>query len=185
MDVVIPWTTWLLVPFLIWIVISDILFRRIANRLILLMLLIWSVVTLAHLVIAAGEGELAEALSRLGHAVVGAVVVLVVGFLLFQMGQVGGGDVKLIVVLCLWLGQGEQWVFVIMTSLIGGLMVLGLPLLYRTEVGLARVWQSVGRTLALNWPTPLVLTEHRPQGLPYGLAIVAGAFYTLFVHIYY
>lgn len=177
----IPLTSWLLVPALIWVVFSDLLYRRIPNWLVAALLLIWIGLALSGQFSPTGNPDWRE----LGESVLGAWVVMVIGFVLFQIGRVGAGDVKLMGVICLWTGASEQWVFVLMTSLIGGVLVLTLPLLKRLERSLAQSWLWLAPRLALQPTMPTVLTAARPTGLPYGLAIAAGAFYTLFIHILY
>ncbi|MDR0276555.1 MAG: prepilin peptidase [Paucimonas sp.] len=170
-----------LLPALCWVVCSDLLYRRIHNLLVVLLLLVWCALPLFALV---GLGPWAElsgeaVLNRTGSALFGAALVLAVGFMLFNLGQVGAGDVKLMSVLCLW-SAGNQMAFLIVTALAGGILALGMPLLTPLEQAVALLWQR----LAGHWPRlgiaiPTVLTSERPQGLPYGLAIATGALYTL------
>lgn len=49
--------------------------------------------------------------------------VFVIGFLLFVIGALGGGDVKLISALSLWAGLGGLGPFILTTVLAGGLLV--------------------------------------------------------------
>ncbi len=49
--------------------------------------------------------------------------VFVCGFLLYVMGGLGGGDVKLISVLCLWAGFGGVFPFLFTTVVAGGILV--------------------------------------------------------------
>jgi prepilin peptidase CpaA len=103
------------------------------------------------------------------------VGVLIAGFLLYLTGRMGAGDVKLAAVLSFWAGS-EALLFLILLSLVGGLMVLGLPILrmIETKTGFwaERLAEAFGRPLEC---TPIGLLGGEAQkGLPYGLAIAAG-----------
>lgn len=92
------------------------------------------------------------------HAAI-ASIALAIGFTLFAMGWIGGGDAKLFAATCLWLGP-DVLSYVIYAALIGG--VLTLALLY---------WRAI--------PLPALLTSqswivrlHDPQaGVPYAIAL--------------
>ncbi|MHA6194571.1 A24 family peptidase [Pseudomonas wadenswilerensis] len=175
-----------LIPALCWVIASDLLYRRIHNLLVVLLLLVWCALPLFAL---AGLGPWAgltgmALLNQVGSALFGAALVLAVGFMLFNLGQVGAGDVKLMTVLCLW-SAGNQMAFLIVTALAGGILALAMPLLTPLEQACALLWQRLsGRWPALDIAIPTVLTQERPQGLPYGLAIATGAFYTLLFPIH-
>jgi len=181
-----PLTFVVLLPALCWVICSDLLYRRIHNLLVVLLLLVWCALPLFALLDLGPWARLSGAalLEQTGVALFGAALVLAVGFMLFNLGQVGAGDVKLMSVLCLW-SAGNQMAFLIVTALAGGILALAMPLLAPLEQATALLWQR----FALRWPalgiaTPTVLTSERPQGLPYGLAIATGAFYTLLFPIH-
>ncbi|NIE73201.1 peptidase A24 [Pantoea sp. Ap-967] len=173
-------------PALCWVIASDLLYRRIHNLLVVMLLLVWCSQPLFAVFglgpwAAMSAGEL---LPMLGCALLGAVLVLAVGFMLFSIGQVGAGDVKLMTVLCLW-SSGNQMAFLIVTALAGGILALAMPVLAPLEHACALLWQQLGARLpALGIGIPTVLTRERPQGLPYGLAIATGSFFTLFSSIH-
>lgn len=112
-------------------------------------------------------------------ALPGAAVVLIVGFLLFLTGRLGAGDVKLMSVLCLWVGHGHQIVFVMITALAGGVLALGLPLLNTVPTAVAMGIQITNRMFKSRLPMPPALPANLSQGIPYGLAIAFGATYVL------
>ncbi|WP_095158854.1 prepilin peptidase [Pseudomonas sp. Irchel 3E13] len=175
-----------LLPALCWVICSDLLYRRIHNLLVVLLLLVWCALPLFALLGLGPWGALAgqALLNETGSALFGAALVLAVGFMLFNLGQVGAGDVKLMTVLCLWSG-GNQMAFLIVTALAGGILALAMPLLTPLEQIVALLWQRLGaRFPGLAIATPTVLTSDRPQGLPYGLAIATGSFYTLLFPIH-
>jgi prepilin peptidase CpaA len=94
-------------------------------------------------------------------ALVAAAIVLVIGFGIFSLGLMGGGDIKLLVVLSLWTGWGMPTImFIMYTAILGGLLVI-LVLLMRFL--LPPLWK--GR----NLPRLLIAK----QAVPYGIAIAA------------
>ena len=154
----------------LWAAVSDLLFRRIPNAAVVSIVLVEA----AALAAAALGGNGGAALG-LQSGSVWAVGVLIAGFLLYLTGRMGAGDVKLAAVLSFWAGS-EALLFLILLSLVGGLMVLGLPLLrmIETKAGLwaERLAGALGRPLEC---TPIGLLGGEAQkGLPYGLAIAAG-----------
>lgn len=161
----------ILVPALLWVVASDLLYRRIANRLVLTLLALWALQ--AIWMSRAGYADtLAE---QAGPGLLAAAVVLVLGYLLFAMRWVGAGDVKLMAALCLWLGE-HSFAFLIITSLCGGVLALALPVLRSIEMMLAILVVRLHKLLPGGpWSLPVALREQSPPGIPYGLAIAAGA----------
>ncbi len=96
-------------------------------------------------------------------AAAAAGLVLFVGLGFFALGLMGGGDIKLLVVLTLWAGWGMPTVdFLILTAFVGGVLVILLLLARAIAQAVVR-----GRNL------PRILIAKQP--VPYGLAI-AGAF---------
>ena len=89
------------------------------------------------------------------NAVVFAVL-LGLGFILFATNKMGGGDVKLLASVGLWVDiQSAVWL-VVTTLLVGGLLALVyLAIRYGRAGGTGRKYQS--------------------KGIPYGIAIAAGA----------
>ena len=98
---------------------------------------------------------------HLGAGVMG----LVLGFGLFAFGWIGGGDAKLFAAIALWLGFSDLLPYAVVASLFGGLLTLLL-------------------LLARQLPLPDFLAERRwvarlhdaRSGIPYGVALAAGAF---------
>ena len=170
-----------LLPALVIVCLSDLLYRRIHNLLIIVLLALWLIVPVTSLF---GFGPWAEMscgalFQALASSLGGAGLVLLIGFGLFCLGRVGAGDIKLMAVICLWMGQDYQVAFLIVTALAGGLLALALPLLVPLENALATFWVRATASFPVPIATPTVLTEQRPAGIPYGLAITAGALYTL------
>lgn len=90
-------------------------------------------------------------------------VVLAVGFPLFLLRLLGGGDVKLLVAAALWLGWDRLLEFSILVALAGGALSLALVVLRLPLMQMA--WAHLGRT-------PRVLQKQAP--VPYGVAIAVG-----------
>ena len=97
-----------------------------------------------------------------------ATLALVLGFLAFVAGLLGGGDAKLIAALALWFGPDSFAEFITITGIIGGLVALLLILLRR----LIRV-----EALSVDGMRPSsayhILDKSAP--LPYALPIAAAA----------
>lgn len=91
------------------------------------------------------------------------VAALVVVFILFQLNVMGGGDAKLIAAACLWLGLEATPSFIVWTTIAGGVLAM---------VALA------ARRVAQPSPTgPAFMNRllSPNRGIPYGVAICAGA----------
>jgi prepilin peptidase CpaA len=133
---------------------SDLFTMTIANR--------------VSLILAAGFFLLAvmtgmSGTDMLWHAGAGAAM-LVVTFVLFTCGWIGGGDAKLAAVTMLWLGFAHLFDYLIYASLFGG--ALTLLLIQFRALPLPRA--LVGR----EWVERL----HRSGGgVPYGIALAAAA----------
>jgi prepilin peptidase CpaA len=85
-----------------------------------------------------------------------AALTLVVGFGLFALNLMGGGDVKLMAAIALWAGPSEFPVLVLVTSLVGGVIAFFM---------LIQRWISSSRHRG----------ERAKAGvMPYGVAIAAG-----------
>jgi prepilin peptidase CpaA len=90
--------------------------------------------------------------------------VLVVSFVLFTQGWIGGGDAKLAAATALWFGFDHLLDYLIYASLFGGVLTIAL-LQFR------------------RWPLPDVLARQgwierlheRSGGVPYGIALAAAA----------
>ena len=93
-----------------------------------------------------------------------AIVVLVVAFICFAMGWIGGGDAKFAAAIVLWLGHEHALEFVVASGLFGGILTLAI-LSFRA--GLLPVF-----ALRQTW----LLRLHDPKaGVPYGVALAAAA----------
>ena len=93
-------------------------------------------------------------------------IVLAVGFGLFVLGWLGGGDVKLIAALSLWAGPERVYEFVYIIALSGGVMALGLLVSLTLRKVSAKLMGQRDRPISF-----------RGRHLPYGVAIAVGAAY--------
>src|SRR5690606_31111775 len=91
-----------------------------------------------------------------------ALVALALGFTLFALGLVGGGDAKLFAATCLWLGPQAIPLYALSAALIGG--ALALLLLFWRAQPLPAVLASRDWLLRLHDPK---------EGMPYGIALAA------------
>jgi prepilin peptidase CpaA len=96
--------------------------------------------------------------------------VLVVCFGMFAFRWIGGGDAKLAAATALWLGFGSLPEYLLISSLGGGLLTVGI--LHLRGVTLP--------PFALSW-TWLSRLHDRKSGVPYGIAL-AGAALVVYPH---
>jgi len=101
-------------------------------------------------------------------AVAGAI--LVVGFLVFARGWLGGGDVKLIAAVSLWAGPEHILLFALITGLAGGVLALATLSWQRLLGPLGLHLEALG----LLGGTAATDGEPAPTTLPYAIAIAAG-----------
>jgi prepilin peptidase CpaA len=93
---------------------------------------------------------------------------LFLGFAMFALGWIGGGDAKLFAAVALWLGFSDLLPYALLASVFGGFLTLGLLV--------ARQWPLPAMLARQAW----VLRLHDAQGgIPYGVALAAGAFFVL------
>lgn len=132
---------------------TDLLTMRISNRVSLGLLI-------AFLIIAPIAGMTGK--EMLTHVGVGALL-LVAGMLLFSMNLLGGGDAKLLAAAALWIGFDQLVPFVAYVTIFGGALALLILAYRRVPAG------------ALPLPDWAARLHARDEGMPYGVAIAAGA----------
>ena len=98
-----------------------------------------------------------------GHVLAG-FIGLLVGFTLFALGYIGGGDAKLFACASLWLGLSQLPAFALIASVLGGGLTLAL-LSFRS----LPLPDMLARQ---DWV--MRLHDHK-AGVPYGVALAAGA----------
>jgi prepilin peptidase CpaA len=133
---------------------SDLLTMTISNRVSLILVGSFFVLAIA------GGMSTADMLAHAGAA----GLVLVIGFVCFTRGWIGGGDAKLAAATALWLGFDYLVSYLVYASLFGGVLTVAL-LQFRT------------------WPLPRLLAGQewaerlhgKDNGVPYGIALAAAA----------
>ena len=94
---------------------------------------------------------------------------MVVGFTLFALGYIGGGDAKLFTAVSLWLGFDRDLMsYMLIASVLGGALTLALLALRKVPLPALLTGQS--------W---LLRLHDERAGIPYGVALAAGAFLIL------
>ncbi len=93
---------------------------------------------------------------------------LVIGFTLFALGYIGGGDAKLFACVALWFGLHDVLPYALVASLFGGALTLGLLAMRKLPMPALLTNQS--------W---LMRLHDEREGIPYGVALAAGAFFLL------
>ena len=93
---------------------------------------------------------------------------LIVGFLLFALGFVGGGDAKLFACSALWFGLHDLADFALLSAVFGGILTLGLL-----------SFRKIPLPSALGTQGWLMRLHDERGGIPYGAALAAGAFAVL------
>jgi len=133
---------------------SDLITMTISNRISLALIASFFVLALMW------NMPLAEVGMHLGAA----ATVLVVAFIFFARGWIGGGDAKLAAAVALWLGFDQLLNFVTFASLLGGILTL-----------------AIMRFRLMTLPPALASQEwlnrlHRmDSGVPYGIALALAA----------
>ena len=97
------------------------------------------------------------------HCAAGALV-LVMGFTCFAFGWIGGGDAKVAAGAALWFGFPHLLEYLLYASLFGGALTLALLQIRQWPLPYALANQA--------W---LLRLHHKDTGIPYGIALAAGA----------
>ena len=135
--------------------LQDVRERLIANRLVVLLL---GLGVLRHVAIAP---SFADWLAISGGALAVAGGIFLVGFSIWRLGSLGGGDVKLLVAAAFFVGLDGVLVLLAGTALAGG--------------ALALAYLLVPACLAPRFMGPIDLASVASQrSLPYGVAIATG-----------
>jgi prepilin peptidase CpaA len=103
-------------------------------------------------------------LAAIGMHVAAGLSVLVVTFIFFARGWIGGGDAKLAAATALWLGFDYLLDYLVYASLFGGALTL-LLLQFR-------MWPLPRPLSGQAWAERL---HHKETGVPYGIALAAAA----------
>jgi prepilin peptidase CpaA len=147
------WLCWLLIMSLLLAAIQDVAQLKISNIIVGAVLLMG----VAAMLLSGPKISLWQNLASLA-------LVLFVGTILFSKGVLGGGDVKLLAAVMLWAGGATALKLISAILICGGILALFL-------VGLRLVAPaSASRRFG---------TLKRGSGIPYGVAIAAGAIFVI------
>jgi prepilin peptidase CpaA len=134
--------------------VSDLLRMTISNRVSLGL-------ALAFFVVAVATGM---PLATIGWHVAAGGLVLVITFACFAFGWIGGGDAKIAAATAMWFGFDQLLPYLIVASLLGGVLTLALLK--------ARTYPLPSAAARQPW----ILRLHAPEtGIPYGIALAAAA----------
>jgi len=152
---------WLVLGACVVAVTTDVTTRRIPN-------LLTAALAVAALALHAFAGW-----SSLGIACATFVGVLLIGFVAFSCGWLGGGDVKLLAAGAAALGFPDAIPFLIYTAFAGGMLAVVVALALGR---LGSVLTSVGLVLRpFAYKGTVAVAPRKPIRLPYAVAIAAGA----------
>ncbi len=96
------------------------------------------------------------------------LVLLAAGFLIYLLGFIGGGDVKIMAATGVWAGWPDMYVYVMTFAICGGLLGLGVLLLGRQPLS--------PRLARIGW---IVSLHAHKNGMPYGVALAIGAIWVM------
>lgn len=103
-----------------------------------------------------------------GSHLAAGLVALAAGFALFAAGWIGGGDAKLFAATALWFGFGDLMSYALIAAVLGGGLTLGLLVMRRIPLP--------GVLIRQGWIARL---HDDRSGVPYGVALAAGALVVL------
>jgi prepilin peptidase CpaA len=139
---------------------SDMFSMRISNRLSLAVLSLFPVFALSI-----GMGW-----TVFGWHMLAGLMVLTVTFGLFAAGFIGGGDAKLTAALAVWIGFGQLVEYLVLASVFGGALTVGILFLRQHPLPAFAARQS--------W---IMRLHDSKSGVPYGIALGVAAL-VLFPH---
>lgn len=142
----------------LWVALKDVLTFTISNKLMIFLVC-------AYVIIAPLSGI---PLEQIGINLGVSFVALVIGFILFARGVIGGGDAKYAAAALLWVGADHALEFMFLTALAGGLLALFIVIL--------RIMPIPSAALRFEWILRLM---DRNNGVPYGVALSAAALLVL------
>ena len=108
------------------------------------------------------------ALPVIGAHLLAGFIGLAIGFTLFALGYIGGGDAKLFAAVILWLGFSDLMDYTLLASVAGGALTLGILALRKLPLP--------GFLTSQGW---ILRLHDEKAGIPYGVALAAGAFVIL------
>lgn len=139
--------------------VTDLLWLRIPNLLVLALVLLFGVMCLV-----------APPVGLLWNHLVPAVVAFVLAAGLFFWGKMGGGDVKMLAATMLWVGAPALPPFLIALAIYGAMAIVIFGV-FRTQCADILAWASVQVGRDITVPASL----KTGKSIPYGVVIAAAA----------
>lgn len=106
--------------------------------------------------------------ASLGLHLLAGLIGLIIGFTMFARNYIGGGDAKLYAGMALWFGPHDLVAYSLVATILGGLLTLMLLALRQLPLPVGLVRQE--------W---IIKLHDSKSGIPYGVALAAGAFVVL------
>jgi prepilin peptidase CpaA len=106
--------------------------------------------------------------SAIGWHLLAGLAGLVLGFSLFALGWIGGGDAKLFAAVALWLGFSDMLAYTLLASICGGALTIAIMML-----------RQVPLPPLLARQTWILRLHDARSGIPYGVALALAAFFLL------
>lgn len=160
---------WCCGALLLFAAASDLRSYLIPNRLCLAIAALYPIYWLA--------GHLGGAPVDWSGGVLAAALIFAIGFVLFGVGLIGGGDVKLFSAVALWTGLNWLLPLVIIVGAAGGILSLGI--IGAKTVMLMRLPADV-RAVAYPSGTPSMVRFVLKTHVPYGAAIAFGGLFIIY-----
>ncbi|MEW5768540.1 MAG: prepilin peptidase, partial [bacterium] len=153
--------------------ITDLLYRKIYNH-----------ATITAILIGLGINAIYFGYSGLTNSLLGLAIGFFPFFIIFLLGGIGAGDVKLMAAIGALKGFPFIIWAIIYTALSGGIISIVVMIWYGTLLSTLRnIWRTF-ISAVLPWLVMEPLKKESTPFLPYGVAICVGTFWALFEEIY-
>ena len=162
-------TLWCCAALLLWAAVSDLRSYLIPNRVCIAIVALYPIHWLA--------GDLGGVPVDWSGGILAAGLIFVIGFGLFSLGIMGGGDVKLFSAVALWAGLNWLVMLAIIVGVTGG--VLSLAIIGAKSVTLMRLPADVRGVAYPSGPAGLVRAVLKTPA-PYGAAIAFGGLFIVY-----
>jgi prepilin peptidase CpaA len=129
---------------------TDMFAMRISNRVCLAILALFGVFAIVS----------GMPLALAGWHLLAGLIVLCVSFALFASGWIGGGDAKLVAAISVWIGFGQLWEYIAISSVLGGFLTMAILAMRSHPLP----------AFAANQPWVMRLHDKK-SGVPYGIAL--------------
>lgn len=160
---------WCCAGLLIWAAVNDLRSYLIPNRVCLAVVALYPVYLMA--------GFLGGMPVDWSSGILAAALIFAVGFGLFSVGLIGGGDVKLFSAIALWTGLSLLPLLVIIVGLAGG--VLSIAIVGGKAASLMRLPADI-RATAYSTGRFALLRAAMQTPAPYGAAIAFGGLFIIY-----